>query len=92
MMISGYLADWIKIKKILTLTQIRRYFTVVSFGAQALLLVLLSFLTDPIYCVITLIAMITAGAFSASGFFINPIDIAAQYASIIMGISNTFGK
>jgi MFS transporter, ACS family, solute carrier family 17 (sodium-dependent inorganic phosphate cotransporter), other len=32
-----------------------------------------------------------SGAFTWSGFIVNHLDIAPQFASILMGISNTFG-
>lgn len=109
---TGYLADWLKIRGILTLTQIRKYFTAFSFLIQAILLVGLAYTTDPLTCVIIVVFCITIGAFSSTGetffvitfnlksltiffpfiqtgFMVNPLDLAPQYASIILGISNT---
>lgn len=91
MIFTGYLADWLQIKDYLTLTQIRKWFTSLSFIAQAITLVIIGYLTNPIACVVLLTISITSGALAASGFIINPIDIAPQYASIILGISNTIG-
>lgn len=92
MILTGLFADWLKIKNYLTLSQIRKYFSSFSFLAQGVSLVIVAYVTDPIACVILITISITMGAFSAAGFIVNPLDIAPQCASIILGISNTFGE
>jgi ACS family sodium-dependent inorganic phosphate cotransporter len=89
MVVTGYMADWLKIKKYMTLHQVRKHFTCQSFIFQAILLAVVAFVSDPVICVTLITLSITIGAFSASGFLVNPLDIAPQYASIIFGISNT---
>jgi hypothetical protein len=79
MMLTGILADWIKIKNYLTLSQIRKYFTSFSYLAQAITLVIVGYLIDPIASVILITLSITAGSFSAAGFLVNPLDIAPKY-------------
>lgn len=54
-------------------------------------MLLAAFLLDPTYSVVLLTVAVGVGAFSLSGFTVNHLDIAPQYASILMGISNTFG-
>jgi ACS family sodium-dependent inorganic phosphate cotransporter len=88
--ISGYIADFLKFRNILTLTQIRKSFTSISFLIQGSFLVIVAFLSDPIWCVVFVILSVGSGAFSLTGFLVNPLDIAPQYAGIIVGTTNTF--
>lgn len=89
--ISGYLADWLQIKQFLTTKQVRKYFNCFSFILQAVLMLLAAFLVHRVYSVVILTIGIGIGAFSLSGFAVNHLDIAPFYASILWGISNTFG-
>lgn len=90
--VSGYLADWFQVKGILTTTQVRRYFNCLSFLAQTIFMLLTAFVLHPVYSILFLTIGVGLGAFSLSGFAINHLDIAPNYASILMGISNTFGS
>lgn len=54
-------------------------------------MMLAAFLIDPIYSVVLLTIGVGIGAFSLSGFTVNHLDIAPKFASVLMGISNTFG-
>lgn len=87
--ISGYIADFLKIKEYLTMTQIRKFFTFGSFLVQGSALIIVTFLTDHVWTVFLLTLSVGIGGFSLSGFMVNPLDIAPQYASIIFGASNT---
>lgn len=89
--IASFLADWLQIKGFLTTTQVRKYFNCYSFIVQAAFMLLAAVLLDPVYSVVLLTVGIGVGAFSLSGFAVNHLDIAPKYASILMGISNTFG-
>ena len=89
--ISGYLADWLQIRKYLTTTQVRRYFNCSSFLAQTVFMMIAAYLLHPVLSVLCLTIGVGLGAFSLSGFAVNHLDIDPQYASILMGISNTFG-
>lgn len=89
--VSSFLADWFQVNLYLTTTQVRRYFNCYSFIGQAVFMLLAAFLLDPTYSVVLLTIAVGVGAFSLSGFTVNHLDIAPQYASILMGISNTFG-
>lgn len=55
-------------------------------------MLLAAFLLDPVYSVVLLTIAVGIGAFSLSGFTVNHLDIAPKYASVLMGISNTFGN
>ncbi|XP_055373407.1 sialin-like [Condylostylus longicornis] len=89
--ISGYLADWTQIKGYLTTTQVRKYFNCGAFLAQTVFMTLAAYLLDPVWTVLCITIAVGLGAFAWSGFAVNHLDVAPQYASIIMGITNTFG-
>lgn len=88
--VSGYMADWFQVKKILTTTQVRRYFNCTAFLAQTIFMILSAYLMDPQLSVACITIAVGLGAFAWSGFAVNHLDVAPQYASILMGISNTF--
>ncbi|KAG5678082.1 hypothetical protein PVAND_007784 [Polypedilum vanderplanki] len=88
--VSGYLADWCQIKGYLTTTQVRRYFNCLAFLAQTIFMLLAAFLLHPTTSMVCITIAVGLGAFAWSGFVVNHLDIAPQYASILMGIGNTF--
>lgn len=86
---AGYLADWFLKKKILNITQVRKYFTSFSLLCQMLFLFIVVFVSDTTTIVVCIILSIGIGAVAASGYLANPLDIAPQFSSIIYGISAT---
>uniref|UniRef100_A0A7G3ATP0 Putative permease of the major facilitator superfamily protein n=1 Tax=Lutzomyia longipalpis TaxID=7200 RepID=A0A7G3ATP0_LUTLO len=88
--VSGYLADWSQIKGYLTTTQVRKYFNCGAFLAQTVFMMLAAYLLDPVGTVACITVAVGFGAFAWSGFIVNPLDIAPNHASVILGISNTF--
>lgn len=88
--VSGYLADMFQVKGILTTTQVRRYFNCGAFLAQTVFMMLAAYLLHPVTSMICITIAVGLGAFAWSGFAVNHLDVAPQYASILMGISNTF--
>lgn len=90
--VSSFLADWFQVKGYLTTTQVRRYFNCLSFFGQTIFMMLAAFLLGPVSSVVLLTIAVGIGAFSLSGFTVNHLDIAPKYASVLMGISNTFGS
>lgn len=89
---SGFLADFCQVKGYLTTTQVRRYFNCGGFVSQTVFMLLAAYLAHPLYSIMALVAAVGLGAFSISGFAVNHLDIAPQFSSILMGISNTAGK
>jgi MFS transporter, ACS family, solute carrier family 17 (sodium-dependent inorganic phosphate cotransporter), other len=88
--VSGYLADWSQEKGYLTTTQVRRYFNCTAFLAQTIFMLLAAFILKPVASITFITIAVGIGAFAWSGFAVNHLDVAPQYASILMGISNTF--
>lgn len=88
--VSGFLADWFQMKNYLSVTQVRKYFTNLSFFAQMIFLLLAAYFVDTTQIIICITLSVGLGAFSISGYLANPLDIAPQFASIIVGYSNSF--
>jgi ACS family sodium-dependent inorganic phosphate cotransporter len=88
--VSGFLADFSQVKGILTTTQVRRYFNCTAFLAQTVFMMLAVIFLSKVSSMVCITIAVGLGAFAWSGFAVNHLDIAPQYASILMGISNTF--
>jgi MFS transporter, ACS family, solute carrier family 17 (sodium-dependent inorganic phosphate cotransporter), other len=58
--------------------------------AQTVFMMLAAYILEPIASMICITIAVGLGAFAWSGFAVNHLDIAPQYASIIMGFGNTF--
>ena len=65
---SGYLADWLQVKGILTTTQVRRYFNCGAFLAQTVFMTMTAYLLDPTLSVVCITIAVGLGAFAWSGF------------------------
>lgn len=90
MNITGYLADWLQVKRILTTTQVRRYFTSIAFLFQCGFMLMAAFLMSPVWSIFSLTLGVGLAAFPFSGFGVNHLDIAPQHGGILFGLSNTF--
>jgi MFS transporter, ACS family, solute carrier family 17 (sodium-dependent inorganic phosphate cotransporter), other len=88
---TAWFADHLIMTGKLTVTQVRKYFNNSALIIQALFLFIASFLYDADIVVVTLIALaVGASALAMPGFLSNSLDLAPQFSSIILGISNTF--
>lgn len=90
--LSGVLADYLIERKVFSVTVVRKLFTLAGLLPCAAFLVAVSYAgCSHIPAVTFLTLSTTIGGFSASGVFINQIDIAPRYAGFLLGITNTFG-
>ena len=89
-MCTGTLADYFLKKKILTVTQVRKYFNSFAFSCQMLFLFIVAFVSNKTVIVTCIILSVGSGAIAASGYLSNALDISSQFSSIIYGISSTF--
>ncbi|XP_032230700.2 sialin [Nematostella vectensis] len=87
--LGGHLADCLRRKQILTTTAVRKTFNTVGFVTQAICLVAAGYTTDWMTAVACLTVAVGVGGLAFSGFFVNHLDIAPQFAGILLGISNT---
>ncbi|XP_047460266.1 sialin [Mugil cephalus] len=90
--LSGVVADKLIEKKVLSVTNVRKLFTLIGQILPAVFLVLVSYSGCSHILTVTFLTLSTTiGGTSASGVFINQIDIAPRYAGFLLGITNTFG-
>ena len=87
--IAGFLADWIFKRKLLSVTQIRKYFNNISFLCQMAFLSVAAFSSDKTIIIVCIVLSVGLGAFSSCGYTANVLDIAPQFSSLIFGISCT---
>lgn len=87
---TGWFADFLLMRQTLTLTQVRKYFNNSALLIQAVLLLSASFIYNPIGVVVCVALAVGASALAMPGFLSNSLDIAPQFSSIVLGISNTF--
>ncbi|XP_017880754.1 vesicular glutamate transporter 2.2 [Ceratina calcarata] len=86
---SGHLADYLRTKKILTTTQVRKFFNCGAFVFQTIFMTCTGLIFNPIGVVICITIAVGLGGFAWSGFGVNHLDIAPKHASVLMGIGNT---
>ncbi|XP_015174625.1 PREDICTED: sialin isoform X2 [Polistes dominula] len=86
---SGQLADYLRTKKILTTTQVRKLFNCGAFIFQTIFMTSAAFVSTKVTVVICITIAVGLGGFAWSGFGVNHLDIAPKHASVLMGIGNT---
>ncbi|XP_056154475.1 sialin isoform X2 [Lampris incognitus] len=90
--LAGIIADSLIERRLLSVTAVRKIFTLTGLLLPAGLLVAVGYAGCSGNLAITLLTFSTAmGGTSAAGVFINQIDIAPRYAGVLLGITNTFG-
>ncbi|KAL7051883.1 hypothetical protein ACKWTF_004677 [Chironomus riparius] len=90
--ISGFIADWILKKNLLSITKVRKIFNNSAFILQMLFLMAAAFLVSPTLVIICIILSVGFGAPTSCGYTSNLLDIAPQFSSIISGISSTIAS
>ncbi|KAF3707159.1 Sialin H(+)/nitrate cotransporter H(+)/sialic acid cotransporter [Channa argus] len=90
--LSGFAADRLIERRVFSVTVVRKLFTLAGMLLPAAFLVAVSFAGCSHILTVTFLTLsTTTGGISASGVFINQIDIAPRYAGFLLGITNTFG-
>uniref|UniRef100_A0AAY5ELV3 Sialin n=1 Tax=Electrophorus electricus TaxID=8005 RepID=A0AAY5ELV3_ELEEL len=90
--LSGVLADSLLEREILSITTVRKIFTLVGLLLPAGFLFAVGFTGCSSTLAVTFLTVSTTiGGISAAGVFMNQIDIAPRYAGMLLGITNTFG-
>jgi MFS transporter, ACS family, solute carrier family 17 (sodium-dependent inorganic phosphate cotransporter), other len=89
--LSGWIADGLR-KRGMTMTGVRKLMQGAAFTLGAVPMLLLP-LADSALVATALVTIATGGAaFGVAGFAANHLDLAPQYAGILMGLSNTFAQ
>uniref|UniRef100_A0A674EZN7 Solute carrier family 17 member 8 n=1 Tax=Salmo trutta TaxID=8032 RepID=A0A674EZN7_SALTR len=89
--IGGQLADFLRSRKIMSTTNVRKIMNCGGFGMEATLLLVVGFSHTRGVAISFLVLAVGFSGFAISGFNVNHLDIAPRYASILMGISNGVG-
>jgi MFS transporter, ACS family, solute carrier family 17 (sodium-dependent inorganic phosphate cotransporter), other len=89
--LSGWIADALR-KRGMTMTWVRKLMQGTAFTLGAIPMILLPVANSALRATV-LVTIATGGAaFGVAGFAANHLDIAPQYAGILMGLSNTFAQ
>jgi len=88
--VTGYTADYLISHKIFSTTFVRKLFNCGGFIAQCVFMMAAAYILNEFAIITCLTLGVGLGAFSISGFAVNHLDIAPQYAAILIGITNTF--
>ncbi|KAK5646087.1 hypothetical protein RI129_004551 [Pyrocoelia pectoralis] len=89
--IAGKVADSLLEREIFNITQVRKICNYAACIGPAVFLLAAAYLISPVGTTICMSVAVGMSAFKWSGYGINHLDIAPQHASVLMGISNTFG-
>uniref|UniRef100_A0A8C5QTI3 Vesicular glutamate transporter 1 n=1 Tax=Leptobrachium leishanense TaxID=445787 RepID=A0A8C5QTI3_9ANUR len=89
--IGGQIADFLRTKRIMSTTNVRKMMNCGGFGMEATLLLVVGYSHTRGVAISFLILAVGFSGFAISGFNVNHLDIAPRYASILMGISNGVG-
>ncbi|KAK6191616.1 hypothetical protein SNE40_003260 [Patella caerulea] len=89
---SGYIADYLLLDNLLSITHIRKLLTGVGFGMGCIGFFILTFVDDGSIVLIFLTVAVGFTGFAVSGWQINHYDLSARYASLLVAITSTVGN
>ncbi|KAH9504502.1 hypothetical protein Btru_062944 [Bulinus truncatus] len=87
---GGYFADVLRSTFNVPTVVVRKIFTSGAFALQAIFMIAAGYLMSRVAAVACLTVAVGVGGFAWAGFSVNHLDIAPQFACILMGLSNTF--
>ncbi|KAK2189401.1 hypothetical protein NP493_107g01011 [Ridgeia piscesae] len=88
---SGPLADFLMTDPMMTPTIVRKLFTCVGFGVEAVCLYVLAFVETGGIAMTFLTIGVASSGITVSGWQINHLDLAPRYASVMIAITNSWG-
>lgn len=86
----GHLADFLRGTMQISTEIVRKLFTCGAFFCQIVFMIAAGYTSSSTACMVCLTFAVGLGGFAWGGFSVNHLDIAPQFASILMGLSNTF--
>jgi MFS transporter, ACS family, solute carrier family 17 (sodium-dependent inorganic phosphate cotransporter), other len=89
--LSGWIADGLR-KRGMTMTGVRKLMQSAAFILGAVSMLLLPLADSALLATVLVMIAIGGGSFGVAGFAVNHLDVAPQYAGILMGLSNTFAQ
>ncbi|EDO46365.1 predicted protein [Nematostella vectensis] len=82
---AGFLADWLIHSHIITVTEVRKIFTLAS-----CIMVALSFTNHPVVAVTLLCVLFMFQSIDTCGHWISPMEFAPRYCGLLFAIANSF--
>ncbi|XP_023344721.1 vesicular glutamate transporter 1 [Eurytemora carolleeae] len=89
--IAGYFADTFRANGKMTTTHIRKLFTCGAYMGQSMFMLLTALVMSRAFSTVFMSLALGLGGLTWAGFGVNHLDVAPNYAAILMGISNTVG-
>ncbi|XP_061521243.1 sialin [Phycodurus eques] len=90
--LTGFVADRLIERKVLSVTAVRKLFTLTGMLFPAVFLLATAYAGCSPALTVTFLTLTSAtGGTGSSGVFMNQIDIAPRYAGFLLGVTNTFG-
>ncbi|XP_034479140.1 vesicular glutamate transporter 1-like [Drosophila innubila] len=89
--LGGMLADLLRKKSILSPTNVRKLFSCCAFVLEGLCFLRLAHSSTVNEVMIALLCGVAFNGLAVSGYYVNYLDIAPRYASLLMGLSNGIG-
>jgi len=86
---TGYIADWVQKIDFLSTTQVRKYSNCTAFLVQMSCMLLAAYIRNRVLVIVFITIGSTFGSLAICGCAVNHLDIAPQYASILLGFTNT---
>ena len=87
---AGKMADILRMKNILSTTNVRKLFNTIGFLSQSIFLFTVGNTKDKRFAVIGLCLTVGLGGCAWSGFGVNSLDLSPRHAALLFGIANTF--
>lgn len=87
----GLFADYLRKNRGFSTTCVRKFCNSVCYFGQAAAIGLITLSPSPVHTMILLVIWMSLECFTVAGIFGNYLDIAPEYAGVIMGLANTFG-
>lgn len=91
-LLAGYMADYILVRQLVTVTKLRKYYISLAMLFQATFIVISAYVFNPTVNMICICAGIGVGALTYSGIGMNYIDIGPAFAAVIGGLGNTLAS
>ena len=90
---SGYTSDWLRQRRVMSTTAVRKLFNTLGNAVPAVALIAVGYVGCDWVAAVALLTVATGfSGFTQSSFQVNSLDLSPAFASIVYGFSNTFAN
>ena len=90
---SGYISDWLRQRRVMSTTAVRKLFNTLGNAVPAVALIAVGYVGCDWVAAVALLTVATGfSGFTQSSFQVNSLDLSPAFASIVYGFSNTFAN